>query len=737
VQPSSLKKIFSGVIPLGLLILAGLYLISIYSYLLFHSVAEVFGVVISISLYLIAWNSRKIVRNNYLLFLGIAFLFVGIIDLLHTLSYRGMGVFPNTDTTLATQLWVGARYFQSISLLIAPIFLKRKMNEITILTLYSAAFVFLIVSTFIWPVFPISYIDGVGLTPFKIYSEYIISLIFLASVFFLRARRGSFDPLVYQLMIYSTLTAIISELSMTLYTDVYGYFNMLGHFLKIASFYFLYRAIVYTALAEPYTILFRDLKESEQLLEKERDRAKTYFDRAGVILVVIGTDEKVMEINRKGTEILGYNEKELIGRNWFDIVIPENIREDLRGKFRQLLKEDAIIHDITPEGFETPVLTRSVEEKLIAWNNSILRDENNEVVGTLSSGEDITERRRIEELKRYKELFENVEDVVFILDREGRFIEANDKLFEKTGYIREEMSSLTIRDIIRQEQVPFVAGIEEKLKNERSVQFEFGFRNKEGKDIPFFINCLRILYRGEKGFLFVARDITQIKLLQEQLIRSERLAATGRMAASIVHEIKNPLTTIGGLARSIPNKYDDRERTLRNAEIIVEEIARMEHLLSDMLDFSKPAKPRKVKTDLNGLISDTVSMLKGEITSHGIEFSMDIKGKKLELEADPDQIKQVFINVIQNAIHAMHGGGRLSVKTATGKPGAQVFIQDTGPGIPPENLEKIFEPFFTTTSEGTGLGLAISQKIVQSHGGTIMVASETGKGSTFTITLPL
>jgi PAS domain S-box-containing protein len=715
----------------------GLYLLSIYSYLLFHTVAEVFGIVISITLFLIAWNSRKIVRNSYLLFLGIAFLFVGIIDLIHTFSYRGMEVFPNVSDTLATQLWIAGRYFQSVSLFIAPFFLKRKMNETLIFLLYSAAFVIIIFSTFVWHIFPVAYIEGVGLTQFKINNEYVISFIFLASVVFLYTKRNALDPLVFRLVIYSTIVAVLSELTMTLYSDVYGFFNMAGHFLKIASFYLLYRAIVYTALAEPYNFLFRDMKESEELLKKERDRAKSYFNTAGVILVVIDLDERVKEINRKGCEILGYSENEIIGKNWFDTFIPENIREDLRHKFRQLLKENVRIEEVTPKGFENTILTKDGQKRLIIWNNAILRDENNLPAGTLSSGEDITEQRQAEELQRYKELFDNVEDVVFILDREEKFVEANDKFFEKTGHSKEDLPQLTIRDFVREEQMPFVESIEKKMINQRNAQFEFEFKNKQGKIIPFFINCQRILYQGKSSFLFLARDITQIKVLQEQLIRSERLAATGQLAASIVHEIKNPLITIGGLARSFPNNYDDRDKTIRNAKIIVEEIERLEHLLSELLDFSKPVISMKKKIDLFKLLTDTVSMLEEELTSHSVKVSMDFSGKHLEIEADPDQIKQAFINIIKNALRAMPDGGSLSIKSSMTTDSVHIFFKDTGQGISPENLGRIFEPFFTTSKEGTGLGLAITQKIIQNHGGIIMVTSEPGKGTIFSITLPI
>jgi len=251
---------------LGAFCLAGLYLTSLYSYLLFHGIAEIFSIVIACGIFMVAWNSRHLLENNYLLFLGIAFLFISGLDLLHTLAYKGMGVFKPDDANLPTQLWIASRYLQSISFLIAPLFFGRKLNFKYLFAAYGAVFLLAVASIFYWRVFPDCFIEGAGLTGFKVTSEYIVSLIFLASAGVLFRWRKEFEPDVFYLLIASIIVTTCADLAFTLYTDVYGIANLLGHFLEIVASYLIYKAIIQTGLIRPFNIVFRNLKLSEQKL---------------------------------------------------------------------------------------------------------------------------------------------------------------------------------------------------------------------------------------------------------------------------------------------------------------------------------------------------------------------------------------------------------------------------------------------------------------------------------------
>ena len=261
----------------GGLLLLGLYLTSLYSYLLFHSLAEIFSIVVAFSIFILVWNRRNIIDNNYLVFLGIAYLFVGFIDTIHTLGYVGMGVFIGYDSNLPTQLWIAARYLESLSLLIACLILdKRKIKINFILLGYIITVSLLFLSIFYWKIFPSCFIEGSGLTAFKKVSEYIISLILASSLFFLLKRKEKFDRQVLQWLVISIFFTIASEIVFTFFISLYGLSNLIGHIFKIVSFCFIFQAIIVTGLTKPQELLFRNLQKSEEKY-RELDQLKSMF----------------------------------------------------------------------------------------------------------------------------------------------------------------------------------------------------------------------------------------------------------------------------------------------------------------------------------------------------------------------------------------------------------------------------------------------------------------------------
>ena len=252
-------------------IVIGLYLIRLHSYLLFHTIVEIFSVCVAFAIFMVVWNSKKFIQNNYLLFIGIAYLFVGSLDMIHTLAYKGMGVFQGYGTNLPTQLWISARYMESLSLLVASFFLKRRLKINFIIPVYALAFAFLILSIFYFRVFPACYIENVGLTTFKEVSEFVIIGILFASLILLLRQRQKFDPKVLNLISWSIGLTMVSELMFTMYTGPYEAANMFGHFLKLVSFYLIYKALIEIGLKQPYKLLFRELKQGELELQKAHD----------------------------------------------------------------------------------------------------------------------------------------------------------------------------------------------------------------------------------------------------------------------------------------------------------------------------------------------------------------------------------------------------------------------------------------------------------------------------------
>lgn len=273
---SNKKKVFLE-LSILMIFLFSSYIISLFNYLLFHSITELFSIVIAEIIFVVMWNSRNNIKNSFFMIFGISSFFLGVIDLIHTLSYKNMGVFPDYDANLPTQLWIAARYIQALSIFFAITFTKKDFSSYKLFILYLVVSSFLIISIFA-RIFPDCYIEGSGLTDFKIYSEYVITLILLVSVLILFKLRSEFSRRMLLFITLSIVSTMISELAFTFYVSVYGFSNFTGHIFKIIEFYLIYKAIIQSGLKTPLNSLFLKLKRSEESYKEAYDRARLYKD---------------------------------------------------------------------------------------------------------------------------------------------------------------------------------------------------------------------------------------------------------------------------------------------------------------------------------------------------------------------------------------------------------------------------------------------------------------------------
>jgi len=375
----------------GILILFGLYLSSLYNYLLFHTLAEIFSIVVACGIFMIAWNSRRILDNNYLLLLGIAFLFIGVLDLVHTLAYKGMNIFQGYETNLPTQLWIAARYMESLSLLIAPVFLSRRLRSDFVIMVYALTTVLVLGSVFYWHIFPTCFVEGVGLTPFKKISEYVISIILIGAITVLFQKRKEFDENVFRLLVASIVVTIASELAFTFYINAYGFSNLVGHYLKIIAFYLIYKAIIETGLVKPYALLFRNLKQGEEALRKEKDFSESLIDTAQVIILVLDTEGRIIRFNPYMEDLCGYKLDEVQGRDWFSTFLPEEDHDRISELFR------TCVSDVKTQGNINPIVSKDGRKIVVEWYDNTLKDADGKTIGILVIGQDITTRKQMEE----------------------------------------------------------------------------------------------------------------------------------------------------------------------------------------------------------------------------------------------------------------------------------------------------------------------------------------------------
>ncbi|HWQ53352.1 MAG TPA: MASE3 domain-containing protein [Bryobacteraceae bacterium] len=256
-------------------LMLGLGLTRVHGHLLFHSLVEAFTIAVAWSVFFLAWNARRFLDNHYLLVIGIASLFSGGIDVLHLLAYKGMNVFPGAGADLPTQLWIAGRYLDAAGFMIAPIFIRRRLRSDLAVAGFGAAAGLMVIST-LGGWFPRCYVEGSGLTTFKVASEYLVSLALLASMAWLLRNGRQFEPRVLRQLAAAILFGVAASMAFTLYEDVYGALNVLGHLFRFLSFCLIYQAIVVTGLVRPYDLLFRDLARSEAALRRSDERYRAF-----------------------------------------------------------------------------------------------------------------------------------------------------------------------------------------------------------------------------------------------------------------------------------------------------------------------------------------------------------------------------------------------------------------------------------------------------------------------------
>jgi PAS domain S-box-containing protein len=361
---------------------------SLFSYLLFHSLVEAIISVIAFSVFVLAWTARRFMDNNYLMLLAVANLFAGLLGFAHLLAYRGMGIFPGDSANLPTQLWIATRYIVAVSLVIAPLLIARKVNWNLMVVLYAALTSILLGAIFIGA-FPDAFIDGYGLTPFKIASEYVISALLVMGIVLLYRKREVFLPSIYNLLVASIILTIAGELMFTLYTDVYGLLNLTGHLAILASSLLIYMAVVQTGVVQPYDVIFRSLKRSEESLRSERDFAEAIITKAQAIVLVTDIEGRVLRVNPFIEEVSGWTPSDLVAKDWVEALVPEedaamgkSVVPDLLGRSGRM-------------AFSGRIQTKSGGVREVEWRLKKLESSNPRQDSILFVGHDVTEEKRL------------------------------------------------------------------------------------------------------------------------------------------------------------------------------------------------------------------------------------------------------------------------------------------------------------------------------------------------------
>lgn len=477
----------------------------------------------------------------------------------------------------------------------------------------------------------------------------------------------------------------------------------------------------------------KKLKESEELwrslVETAPDTIMT-VDQAGVIRFI-------------NHPLVDMPPGAVIGRCLYDL-----LPDDYRGTAQEIVKTvfrtgETDMFEVRMDGPRPP--------SWYTYRVGPLRMDHRVIAATIIST-NTTELKRADELSRYKELFENVGDSVFILNRHGVVMECNDQVYKSTGFSFPELVSRPLFDLVLPAQSDSARRMLQEVLRAKEARFELTFQTKTGGAVPYEINCRYVVYLGEPCFLCVARDVTQTKLLHNQLIRSERLAATGQLAASIAHEINSPLQGITALLNVLRSTYAEDDYLQRKLELVKSAFNSIRDTVKNLIDLNRPGKEKKQATDVNQVIDNTFALVKSLLKKNMIAAKLELTAPKATIFASPQQMGQVFMNLINNAVESITGapgyfenahvtaggGGSIAVRTYNRVEELVVELKDSGPGIQEEDLNRVFDPFFTKKKPmGMGVGLTICYGIIEDHQGRITASNAPEGGAVFTIVLPL
>ena len=696
---------------LWLLIFAGLYIISNYSYIFFHTLAETFSIAIAIGVFIIAWNSRKFFDNNYLLFIGIAYLFIAGIDLVHTLAYRGMNIFIGySSSALATQLWIAARYFQAISLLIAPVFINRKLNVKAIVVIYALITGGLLTTIFLG-FFPITFIEGYGLTQFKIISEYIISVILIGSIFFLWKYKNKFNKSTFYLIIASIILTIFSELAFTFYISVYGLSNVFGHFFKIIAFYLIYKAFIQANL--------RYIKIKDILL---------IGAGISIILILVFSLMVYVSFNKVAEE----NEREMIANEIQTTTAELNIimYDYLEHREERMIQQWNLKYDISLEIIEK-IDAKELEK--IQINYAKLKDLFSQITANYEEqGSSELEQRLVSKLlieshtilfnsaRISKEAYNNA-----ILAQK----KANKSMMITLAVLFAALLGISLY-VTRRITKPLNKLTEgTKIIGKGNLKHRINIESKDeiGELAAAFNKMTCDLGKSRKkleGYNKELKESNRLKDLFIDIIRHDFLNPAGVIRMNIQMAL-------------MKKKSAEKKELLQKSYYCCNKLITTINNVSAISKLESGEKLKFEKKDLSVILRNVVEEMDSKAAERKIKMNVTTKGKFPALVSP--LIHDVFSNLVSNAIKYGPEKSEIIIEIKKEDSNWKIFVADRGEGIPDKFKGAVFDRFTRfekSAIKGSGLGLAIVKKITEVHKGKVWIEDNPGGGSIFIVEIP-
>jgi len=728
-------------------ILLLLAVLSIFSFihwqfgmLLFHTLIESTTVFIGFMMFTIAFSTKKIIRNDFLIFLGIGFFFISILDTLHVITVPGMAFSPEISPQVTLHLWIYTRLLEAILLLLAPYFILKPLNETIAFILLASITLFITWLAFTHET-PIL-INEDGLTSFKNNTEYLIILIMLSTIVFYFQQRKIFSKKIFKYLIVALVFGVFSEYAFTLYLNFSSVAFTTGHLLKLISFWAIYQAIVQTTLNIPIKALSR-IANAYDLLP----HPTISINNRGII-------------NRTNCAAVSFAKtlhapisdgSSIIGCNIHDIFHPEEIKKENCPLCHYYQRTTSI----SAELIHFPKTNKQYE-----FYNQLIDDDDDDDKTFVQIFVDVTEMK-----EAYAKLNSITQQLIYT-QANAKIGSWNLNLVTNKFWWSDEIFSIFEVDpnkfnasyeaflnaIHPQDREQVNNTYLNSLKTKKSYQIEHRLLMEDGRVKFVYEQCETIFDNDGNPIESTGsvQDVTQQHEMTQALKHAEKMDALGNLTGGIAHDFNNLLGVILGYNELLKAKLAGDSKLINYTNSIEKAGNRGADLVRKLLSFSKNKNPDVSIININQIIDSSKDLISKTLTS-AIEFETNLFKGLWDVQVNTHDFDDIILNLSINSSHAMPNGGKLDISTENinispitakslnikGGDFVCLTIEDNGCGMTNKVKNRIFEPFFTTKgSKGTGLGLSQVYGFVQSASGAIEVESHEGEGTCFMLYLP-
>jgi PAS domain S-box-containing protein len=755
------------------ILLALLYFCSLYSYRLFLAIAVIFSICVETAVFIITWNSRRYIKNNYLIIIGIASLHICVMQFIYLMSYSGVS--PESES-FGSQVWIAMRSVESTVLLAS--FLSVGLKKNVRISMLLAIFTFLtaghLLSIFVWRIFPVCYAEGVGFTPFKIGCEFLICSALLAAILVLRIHKDKFDGKIYILLFTSLLSAVLSNLCFAANAGLYGPMNIMGHYFEMISYFFVYLAIVRTGVKEPYNLIFREIsltaqklfeqnqvlssktitdsrtmKEYLDLLQRQYstlNRQAKLLDLSSEAIFAWEMDGPIVYWNQGAEKIYGYTANDAIGHIPHILLKPQvpGGGEQVKASLLEKGSWTGYAEQTSKDG-----RVRIIETRMQVIPNQSGADT------VLETNRDVTEKIGVEnEMKKntaaLKNIINSTDDFIWSVDIDYRIIHFNQAFFDliQKNYDLALAPGLPFLDCLPPQEAAAYREMLDRVKNdgdytvdmrsfrgEKYISFSFHQVNLNAKliEITVFGRDMTERIKAEQEIIHLNSSL-EARIDERTKDLRESLDTIRSLTMLITHDLKAPLYEISVYAGLLQKKAGCDE----TAGKIIRLCTDMSTMINDLIEYDRLSSTaiQSEILDMRKLIEDVFRNLKTENAVLVYQTGMP------SICADKVMMQRVVTNLLSNALKfsAMRQVPRITVGCRKEEENYVFYIKDNGIGIDMTYADKLFNVFERLHSaaefEGHGLGLASVRSIIQKHGGKTWIKGKVNNGVTVFFSLP-